>query len=47
MLATGMMNFQVPGLGHQVSGLGVQRQVQVLARTRTRIPVPDTRSAET
>ena len=40
---------QVPGLGHQVPGSGVQHQVQVraCARTRTRGPVPVTRSAET
>ena len=29
MLPAGMMNFQVPGLGPQVSGSGVQVQVRV------------------
>ena len=40
-----MIHSQVPGLGHQVPGSGVQHQVQVQARTRTRTrtPVPDTR----
>ena len=32
MLPAGMMNFQVPGLGPQVSGSGIQHQVQVQAR---------------
>jgi hypothetical protein len=31
MLPAGMMNFQVPGLGPQVSGSGIQHQVQVHA----------------
>ena len=36
---------QVPGLGRQVPGSGLQVQVQ--ARTRTRQPVPGSRSPET
>jgi len=38
-------DFQVPGLGRQVPGSGIQHQVQVQARTRTRTwqPVPDSR----
>ena len=34
MYAAGMIHSQVPGLGLQVSGSGIQHQVQVRARTR-------------
>jgi len=43
--ASDMFHSQVPGLGHQVPGSGVQHQGQVRAWTRTRTwqPVPDAR----
>jgi hypothetical protein len=45
--AADMIHSQVPGLGRQVPGSGLQVQVQVQARTRTRQPVPGSRSPET
>jgi hypothetical protein len=37
MYAAGMIHFQVPGLGRQVSGSGILLQVQVQVEALTRI----------